>query len=482
MKIFKLLFSLSIMFAFTFANTLQIKELNDTGLSMDKGSFKIIEFEKIITEIKVNDQNIINVDFVDNEKKPLQSIKIFASELGHGNILVTFIDSSKIHLDINIAENFFQVKEIAKQLAPKLTISQMNGKILLQGKVPNQKVKDSILSLLGVKKTQRKINVEESTLPRENNNERIISRESNTVEIDDRIIDLSIIEDPDKMVRLKLFVVEIDNTKGETYTNNWSLLPLGDFLFGDNNLTATLTNTSSLSLSGGLSLIANRAGSKFDVTTALKYLQEKGVAQVLDETTLVTLEDKTSKFHSGGTINARTSTADTVQFTEIEYGLKMVINVKQVIDGQYLKLVIKTESSTIDSSYTVDEIPGIKNKTIETNVVIANQATIVLGGLINVSSDNTEEKIPLLGDIPLIGKVFTSSSNSVDNKELVFFITPEIVDPKNNNQIELLNQKTSFAKDLKLDDKKEEPKEKNNTEINDSRKTHEERVKEILGY
>jgi pilus assembly protein CpaC len=482
MKIFKLLFSLLAILSFTFANNLQIKELNDTGLSMDKGSFKIIEFEKIITEVKVNDQNIINVEFVEDINKPLQSIKVFASKIGHGNILVTFLDSSKIHLDINVTQNFFQVKNIAKQLAPDLTISQMNGKILLQGKIPNQKIKDSILSLLGVKKTQRKINIQESSQPSEINNERIVSREDNITEIDDTIIDLSIIENPDKMVRLKLFVVEFDNDKGETYTNDWSLLPLGDFFFGDNNLTASITNDSSLSLSGGLSLIANKVGKNFNAAATLKYLQENGVAKVLDETTLITLENKTSKFHSGGTINARTSTADTVQFTEIEYGLKMLINVKQVIDGQYLKLVIKTESSSIDDTYTVDEIPGIKNKTIETNVIIADQATIVLGGLINIGSIKREEKIPLLGDIPLLGKVFTSSASTIDNKELVFFITPEIVDPKNNNQLELLKEKSSFSKEFTLNEKAKKIKEKNNSKIDNSEMTHEQRVKEYLGY
>ena len=207
--------------------------------------------------------------------------------------------------------------------------------------------------------------------------------------------------------------------------------------------------------------------------------------KILDETTLITLENNESKFHSGGTINARTSTTDSVQFTQIEYGLKMKINVQQIIDDKFIKLLINTESSTIDDDIQrVDDIPAIKNKTINTNVIVRDLSTIVLGGLINIGDTNYEEKIPLLGDIPLLGKIFTSSADSTDNKELVFFITPEIVDPKNNSQINTFNEKTSFKQELILEEdeknivmKKEVRTEKELTQEEE----HQRRVREILG-
>ena len=160
----------------------------------------------------------------------------------------------------------------------------------------------------------------------------------------------------------------------------------------------------------------------------------------------------------------------------------MKINVQQIIDDKFIKLLINTESSTIDDDIQrVDDIPAIKNKTINTNVIVRNLSTIVLGGLLNIGDTNYEEKIPLLGDIPLLGKIFTSSADNTDNKELVFFVTPEIVDPKNNSQINTFYEKTSFKQDLLLEPEnkkvyKEEVKEKTSEQL-----SHEQRVREILG-
>jgi pilus assembly protein CpaC len=449
MNIFKILFSIFAIFTLCFSNELTQKDLNDKNFSINKGSYKIVEFDKMVKNIKVSDQKFIELDFVEDNNKPLQAIKIFAKELGYGNILITFVDSSSMLININISENINDVIEIAKKLSPTLQIKQINGKILLEGFVENQKIKNSITSLL--KKAD--------------------------IDLKDQVIDLSTVKNPDKMIRIKLYVVEIDNNKSEEITNNWSVLN-----FDDGKTSGGIELGTATSISGGLSAIANRVGSKFDVGFALNYLKTNDIAKILDETTLITLENNASKFHSGGTINARTSTTDSVQFTQISYGLKMNINVQQIIDGQYIKLLINTESSTIDDEIArVDDIPAIKNKTIDTNVIVANLSTIVLGGLINIGNTKYEEKIPLLGDIPLLGKLFTSTADSTDNKELVFFITPEIVDPKTNNQQNILDDKSSFTKELII----EKPKKEIETKIEnkeDTQTEHERRVKEILGY
>jgi pilus assembly protein CpaC len=459
MNLFKILFSILAIITIGFSSDLVQKNLNDKSFSINKGSFKIVEFDKMITNIKVSDENFIELDFVEDNAKPLQAVKIFAKEMGHGNILVTFVDSSSMLIDINIIENISDIINIAKQLSPTLQIKQINGKLLLDGFVENQKIKDSIISLL--KKAD--------------------------IDIKDQVIDLSTVKNPDKMIRIKLYVVEIDNNKSEEITNNWSVLG-----FNDGKTSADFAIDSTTSVSGGLSAIANRIGSKFNVGFALNYLKSNDIAKILDETTLITLENNESKFHSGGTINARTSTTDSVQFTQISYGLKMKINVQQIIDGKYIKLLINTESSTIDDELArVDDIPAIKNKTIDTNVIVANLSTIILGGLINIGNKNYEEKIPLLGDIPLLGKIFTSSAESTDNKELVFFITPEIVDPKDNNQINTFEEKSAFKKDLILENNTKTNKDeeiqkvetkKDEVEEKIKETEHQKRVKEILGY
>ena len=444
--IFRIIFSISVLSSLVFSNSLVSKNLYDKNITLNKGSFKILEFEKMIKSIKVSDSEIVEIDFVDDESKPLQAIKISSKKIGQGNILISFYDSSSLHLDIKVTENINDVISIARQLSPNVDIKQINNKIVLKGSFENEKIKKSIINIL------RKIDTK----------------------IEDQLIDLTRTINPDKMIRIKLYVVEIDNNKELTIKNDWNLLS-----FNDGKTSGSLSFDSNTSISGGLSAIANRIGSKFDVGFALSYLESNNIAKILDETTLITLENNESKFHSGGTVHARTSTSDTVQFTKIEYGLKMKINVQQIIDDKFVKLLINTESSTIDDDIArIDDIPAIKNKTIDTNVIIGNLSTIVLGGLINIGNTKNEEKIPLLGDIPLLGKLFTSSINTTDNKELVFFITPEIVDPKTNSQLNSFKDKTSFKQELliKPENKKVYKETKTSEQL-----SHEERVREILG-
>lgn len=454
--IYKILFTFLILTNISFANTLTQTDLNNENISISNGSFKVIAFDKMIKNIKVSDKESLEVDFIDDKNKPLQNIKIFTKKLGHGNILVTFYDGSYKHLDINIVENLESIINLMKLKYPQVQISQLNDTLLLKGIVNNEKEKKEIIQ------TFEKANIDSEK----------------------KLIDLLDVINPDKMVRLKLYVVEIDNNKAELIRNDWSLLNFND---GRTSASASSDMLNAVNISGGITAVANRLGSKFNVGFTLDYLKTKNIAKVLDETTLITLENHQSSFHAGGILRAKVSTTDTSSLEVIEYGLKMNVNVNKIINDKYINLTLNTESSLIDDSVArVDNIPAIKNRTIITNVIVDNLSTIVLGGLVNTSKSEAEEKIPVLGDIPLLGRLFRSTNNEDGNLELVFFITPEIVDPTKNNQSELLSEKTNSIENVnvissntkidKIEEKKTEKTSPSKEEL------HEQRVREILGY
>lgn len=454
--IFKILFALSILTSLSFSNELLSKNLYDKNISINKGSYKILEFEKMIKSIKVSDQESIEVDFLDSEDKPLQAIKVFSKKLGHGNILITFYDASSIHIDINVAENLTEIIKVAKKISPKIKIQQTSGKIILTGTVPSQSVREKILDLF----------------------------EKAGIVLKTDLVDLLELENPDKMIRIKLYAVEINNDKGLDLKNNWFVSSKNyiqnvdkDGLFFNSKLDPSTDDgfnesnnqrnpgvhdaidgimTQAVSLTGGLTGAANYLGKYFNVGVTLNYLASKGVANVLDETTLLTLENKKAAFLAGGTIYVKiqTTTAEGVPSTEvreISYGLQLDLTAKNIVNDNFISLDLITKSKDIDFSRLVDGIPSFTEKSITTNVVVGNNSTIVLGGLINRSNSDSVDKIPLLGDIPILGKLFTSKSFKEGKSELVFFITPEIVDARNNNQENLLNNKSRFAK--KIDEK-----------------------------
>lgn len=489
MNLFKILISLLSIISFCFSTQLVQKDLNENNFSINKGSFKVVEFDKMIKNIKVSNEANIEIDFIDDNAKPLHAIKIFAKEVGTGNILVTFVDDTTMHVNINIVENLLNIIAVAEQISPNIQISQTNGKVILKGSVQNQKEKAKILDLF----------------------------EKAGIDLTKDLVDLLNLENPDKMIRIKLYAVEINNSKGLDLKNNWIVSSRNytenvhtDGLYNNNNISdygstdaqrnKLLSDTinqrmaSAVTLTGGLTGAANYLGRYFNTALTLNYLASKSVASILDETTLITLEDQDATFHAGGTIYLKISTTTsqgvpTTEVRNINYGLQLDIRARNIVNNDYVSLDINTKSTQIDWANTVDGIPSFTEKSIKTNVVVGNQSTIVLGGLISNSSSQDIDKIPLLGDIPILGALFTSKAFKEGKSELVFFITPEIVDPKGNNEIEKLNKKSNFTKELEVNKQEqqieEKPKvtiqEKVTTTENDSRTEHEKRVKEILG-
>jgi type IV pilus assembly protein PilQ len=70
---------------------------------------------------------------------------------------------------------------------------------------------------------------------------------------------------------------------------------------------------------------------------------------------------------------------------------------------------------------------AIDNKHVKNQVMVENGGTVVLGGIFQTSDRNTEAKVPLLGDLPLIGHLFKTTTRTNDKTELLIFITPKIV-------------------------------------------------------
>ncbi len=419
-----------------------INEFADENLiSVKKGAYKILEFSKMISKVKVNDSKIIEVSFIKNKNKPLQSIKVYAKKRGNTTVFIDFADNSNTQVEFKIIRDLTVIKNLAKIISPELRINQVNGEIILQGKVKTNKHKKKIIELF----------------------------EKANVDIEKDLIDLTVVEQPDKMLRVKLYVVEISNDKGLEIKNNWSVGYKNyerNYLSGQETPTneksflPSLANSieGAVTLSGGLNAGANLLGSAFNVGLVLNYLSENGVAKILDETTLVTLENKDARFHAGGTIyiKVQTTTDTGVPSTDVRalnYGLQLIVKANDIVNGKFIDLEIVTKSTDLDWTNQVDGIPGFTDKTVETFVLVQNQATIVLGGLITKEDVKNYSKIPLLGDLPLVGALFRSKDFAEGRSELVFFITPEIVDVTKNNQINNLNKSQKEQdKDLELDE------------------------------
>ena len=115
----------------------------------------------------------------------------------------------------------------------------------------------------------------------------------------------------------------------------------------------------------------------------------------------------------------------TVQRQEV--GVKLTVT-PQINEGNAVKLVINQEVSSVVGPITATANDLITSKRqIQTTVLVEDGDTIVLGGLIDDDVQEIEKKIPILGDIPLIGRLFKSTSTSRSKRNLIVFMRPTII-------------------------------------------------------
>ncbi len=419
------------------------KDFENNTIFIEKNSFKILNFNKQVKKVQLSNSTILEAEFINTNNKIFRKLKIFAKKAGNETALISFIDNTAIQISFNIVNNLKDIIEVIKKKYPTIQIKQINKTIVLEGSLSSEKDQDKIIEIL--KKVDPKI--------------------------EDKLINIVKINKPAKMIRVKLYAVEINNEKGLTLKNNWVISrknyirinsPTDDNSFANTPLDGSSIGkvnnqrnfgvedslnkimSNAVTLTGGLTGTANFLSDKFNVGLTLNYLSEKGIANILDETTLVTLEKEESKFHAGGTVYLKlnSSTAEGLPTSEIQninYGLQLNIKVKDILNEEFVQLHINTKSTQIDWSNEVDGIPNFLDKSINTHVIVKNNATVVLGGLMKNRSSKDIDKIPLLGDIPILGYLFKSKAFKEGKSELVFFITPEIVDPILNNQQNLVS-------------------------------------------
>jgi pilus assembly protein CpaC len=115
-----------------------------------------------------------------------------------------------------------------------------------------------------------------------------------------------------------------------------------------------------------------------------------------------------------------------------EYGIRL--NFIPVITPRgTIRLQIAPEVSSLDFADAVDisgfEVPAITSRKMKTEVELADGQSYILAGLLNNQETETFEKIPFIGDIPILGKLFQSMQKSKTNNELIVLVTPEFVAP-----------------------------------------------------
>jgi pilus assembly protein CpaC len=174
--------------------------------------------------------------------------------------------------------------------------------------------------------------------------------------------------------------------------------------------------------------------SKHGVGTVIKALSSKGLFQSLAEPNLITVNGKEASFLAGGEYPypvAQASAGGTsISIMFKEYGIRLHFT-PTVLGGDLINLKVKPEVSSLDfaNSIVIDgfRLPALTTRRADTEVELQDGQTFAIAGLMNNTLNSTMQKIPGIGDIPVLGLLFKSRAYQKNDTELVVMVTPTIV-------------------------------------------------------
>ena len=195
-------------------------------------------------------------------------------------------------------------------------------------------------------------------------------------------------------------------------------------------LSGTFTNALNLFVMGG-----NAAG-------MIRALKQQGALRELAEPNLIAMDGQEAHFLAGGEFPVPVIQQGTDRSTVVvifkEYGVKLRFK-PTIIDEDHIRLELEPEVSTIDFANGVKfdgfVIPGLKTRRAKTGVELRDGQSFALAGLLENTESKTLSKMPVVGDIPVLGNLFKSKSYMKQETELIFIMTAQLVKPVSPDDI-----------------------------------------------
>jgi type IV pilus assembly protein PilQ len=181
-----------------------------------------------------------------------------------------------------------------------------------------------------------------------------------------------------------------------------------------------------------------------DFSLTLSALMSDSNAKLISSPKIATVDNRTAEIKVVRKIpipqysyNDQTGTYEISSFTFEEVGIKLNVT-PQINQDEYITLEVKPSVTTqfddktfVISGGTID-VPIIDERSAETKVIVKSRETLVIGGLVSEDESKIIKKVPILGDIPLVKYLFSHKSTVKSKKDLIFFITPTLVEGEAN--------------------------------------------------
>jgi len=379
------------------------------------GQSRVINFDRPIGRFSISNPEIAEAVMV----SPNQ-VLVNGKAFGQVNFIAwEKADQKFIVFDVFVRANLSLIDSQIRALFPRddIRLSQANGSVVLSGTVSQPQAAaqaDAVVQAAGFKT----VNMLQSP-----------------------VTDAT-------QVQLSVRVAEVSRQKMQDIGSSYASLN-STSVFAQGGGPGTLPQNFLRGPAGGT--IADFAGSAVNLflfntglnTAAfIRALRTNGALRALAEPNLIAMNGQTASFLAGGEfpipVVQSSGGGNSISVVFKEYGVRL--NFKPtIIDEDHIRLELEPEVSTIDLANGVRvngfTIPALRTRRAKTGVELRDGQSFALAGLLDNNETRSLSKIPLLGDVPVLGNLFKSTSFQKNETELMFIITAELVKPLNSDEL-----------------------------------------------
>ena len=268
----------------------------------------------------------------------------------------------------------------------------------------------------------------------------IIKDNQNVIKEFERLIDQ--LDVPARQVMIEARIVEATDGFSRAlgvrfgYDRRFGSTRVGSGLGGGSTITGNIFN-----LAPNVNLPATAATSSLTIVRALSSgalgleltaMQEQNRGKIISSPRVLTQDRKEATIKAGREIpyqEASSSGATSTSFKEAVLGLTVT---PQITPDGHVIMDIKLNKDSVDQGCSVLGTPCISTKELNTRAMVEDGGTIILGGIYEEDNSNSQYKVPLLGDIPVVGNLFRGTKRNNSKNELLIFITPRIMGSEGN--------------------------------------------------
>lgn len=375
------------------------------------GQSRVINFDRPIGRFSISNPEIAEAVMV----RPDQ-VLVNGKAFGQVNFIAWEKSDSKfIVFDVFVRANLSLIDSQMRALFPKddIRLSQANGSVVLSGTVADPATAaqaDSVVQAAGFKT----VNMLGSPV-----------KSATQVQLQIRVAEVN----KNRMRDLGASFAYQGSPGAGGFISGGGPGSLSDIVGGV--LSGTFSSAANVFLMGGNTLQIIRA------------MQQNGTLRALAEPNLIAMDGQVASFLAGGefpipVIQGGGNGNNSVTIVFKEYGVRL--NFKPtIIDEDHIRLELEPEVSTIDFANGVRfqgfVVPALRTRRARTGVELRDGQSFALAGLLDNSETRNLSKVPVVGDIPIIGNLFKSTQFQKNETELVFIVTADLVKPVNRDDL-----------------------------------------------